>query len=163
SDYMRPAIRLSSIAQLHAVWVFTHDSIAVGEDGPTHEAVEQVLALRAIPNMVVLRPGDANEVRYAWEIAVARKTGPTTLVLTRQNVPTLDRKIYAPADGVRRGAYVLNPKETDPQIILIGTGSELSLVVAAEEVLRKRGVRARIVSMPSWELFDAETEAYRES
>ena len=176
SDYMRAAIRLSAIAQIESIWVFTHDSIAVGEDGPTHEPVEHILALRAIPGMVVLRPGDANETRVAWQIAVERRTGPTALVLTRQHVPTLERsemgsrsprginrQVYAPADGVRRGAYVLNPHEADPELILIGTGSEVALVVAAERVLRQRGVRARIVSMPSWELFAAETTAYRDS
>ncbi len=163
SDYMRPAIRLSAIARLHTVWVFTHDSIAVGEDGPTHEAVEQVLSLRAIPNMVVLRPGDANETRYAWELALERKDGPTALVLTRQHVPTLDRRIYAPASGLRRGAYVLNPAETAPELVLIGTGSELSLVALAEVALRERGVRARVVSMPSWELFAAESADYRDA
>ncbi len=163
SDYMRAAIRLSAIAQIHSIWVFTHDSIAVGEDGPMHEPVEQILALRAIPGMVVLRPGDANETRIAWQIAVERRTGPTALVLTRQPVPTLERKLYAPADGARRGAYVLNPHEADPELILIGTGSEVALVVAAERVLRQRGVRARVVSMPSWELFAAEATAYRDS
>jgi transketolase len=163
SDYMRPAIRLSAIARIHSIWVFTHDSIAVGEDGPTHEPVEQILSLRAIPGMVVLRPGDANETRVAWQIAVERSDGPTTLVLTRQHVATLDREAYAPADGVRRGAYVLNPQQTDPELILIGTGSEVALVTAAERVLRQRGVRARVVSMPSWELFAAQTTAYRDS
>jgi transketolase len=163
SDYMRASIRLSAIAQIESIWVFTHDSIAVGEDGPTHEPVEHILALRAIPGMVVLRPGDANETRVAWQIAVERRAGPTALVLTRQHVPTLDRNTYAPADGVRRGAYVLNPHEADPELILIGTGSEVALVVAAESVLRQRGVRVRIVSMPSWELFAAETTAYRDS
>ena len=162
SDYMRAAVRLSAIAHLPVIWVFTHDSIAVGEDGPTHQAVEQVLSLRAIPNMIVLRPGDANETRVAWQIAVERTTGPTTLVLTRQNVPTLDRGEYAPADEVRRGAYVLNPQETAPELILIATGSELGLVAGAERVLRAEGVRVRIVSMPSWELFAAEPAAYRE-
>jgi transketolase len=163
SDYMRAAIRLSAIANLPAIWVFTHDSIAVGEDGPTHEPVEQVLALRAIPGMIVLRPGDANETRCAWQVAVARSDGPTTLVLTRQHVPTLDRRSHAPADGLRRGAYVLNPGETQPELILIGTGSEVSLIVGAEPALRERDVRVRLVSMPSWELFAAESPEYRES
>ena len=162
SDYMRPAIRLSALAQLRSIWVFTHDSIAVGEDGPTHEAVEQLLSLRAIPNMVVLRPGDANETRVAWQVAIERTDEPTTLVLTRQHVPTLDRGVYAPAEGLRRGAYVLDPNQTEPEIILIGTGSELSLVVGAALVLRSRGVRVRVVSMPSWELFSAESAEYRE-
>ncbi|AKF07903.1 transketolase [Sandaracinus amylolyticus] len=163
SDYMRASIRLSAIARLHTIWVFTHDSIAVGEDGPTHQPVEQLLALRAIPGLVVLRPADANETRCAWQVALARTEGPTALALTRQHVPTLDRTVYAPAEGLRRGAYVLNPELADPQMILIGTGSEVSLVVAAERVLRERGVRARLVSMPSWELFAAESAAYRES
>jgi transketolase len=163
SDYMRPPIRLSAIARLHTVWVFTHDSIAVGEDGPTHEAVEQVLALRAIPNMVVLRPGDANETRCAWEVAMKRREGPTTLILTRQHVPTLDRSVYASADGVFHGAYVLNPSEADPELILIATGSEVPLIAAAERALHERGVRARAVSMPSWELFEAEPLEYRDS
>ncbi|MDB4954063.1 MAG: Transketolase [Myxococcales bacterium] len=163
SDYMRAAIRLSAIAQLHGIWVFTHDSIAVGEDGPTHEAVEQVLALRAIPGMVVLRPGDANETRCAWQVAIERKTGPTALIFTRQHVPTLDRRVYAPADGLRRGAYVLNPEQTQPELILIGTGSEVSLIAGAERVLRERGMRVRLVSMPSWELFANEAAEYRQS
>ncbi|MCW5805751.1 MAG: transketolase [Deltaproteobacteria bacterium] len=158
SDYMRPPIRLAAIARLPAIWVFTHDSIAVGEDGPTHEAVEQTLALRAIPNLVVLRPADANETRVAWQIAVERTDGPTALVLTRQHVPTLDRAVYAPAEGVRQGAYVLNPAERDPDLILIGTGSEVGLLVAAEPRLRDHGLRPRIVSMPSWELFAAQRE-----
>ncbi|UJR79486.1 transketolase [Sandaracinus amylolyticus] len=162
SDYMRASIRLSAIARLHTIWVFTHDSIAVGEDGPTHQPVEHLLALRAIPGLVVLRPADANETRCAWQVALERKEGPTALALTRQHVPTLDRGVYAPAEGLRRGAYVLNPDRTDPEIILIGTGSEVSLVVAAERVLRDRGVRARVVSMPSWELFEAESAEYRE-
>jgi transketolase len=162
SDYMRPAIRLSAIANLRSIWVFTHDSIAVGEDGPTHQPIEQLVALRAIPGMVVLRPADANETRHAWQIAIER-SGPTTLVLTRQHVPTLDRRRYAPADGLCHGAYVLNPEQTEIELILIATGSEVSLVAEAERVLRERGVRARIVSMPSWELFAAESAEYRES
>ena len=163
SDYMRAAIRLSAIAKLRSIWVFTHDSIAVGEDGPTHEAVEQVLSLRAIPGMVVLRPADANETRWAWQVAIEREDGPTTLVLTRQSVPTLDRTLYASPEGLRRGAYVLNPDEADPELILIGTGSEVSLVVAAERQLHERGVRARVVSMPSWELFARQSDDYRDS
>jgi transketolase len=163
SDYMRPAVRLSAIAHLHSIWVFTHDSIGVGEDGPTHEPVEHVLALRSIPNMVVVRPGDANETRCAWEVAIERHDGPTTLVLTRQNVPTLDRSIYAPADGLFHGGYVLNPSETNPELILMGSGSEVPLIAAAGRVLADRGVRTRVVSMPSWELFEAETPEYRES
>jgi transketolase len=163
SDYMRGSIRLSAVAELRSIWVFTHDSIAVGEDGPTHEPVEHLLALRAIPNMVVLRPGDANETRVAWQLALQRTSGPTALVLSRQNVPTIDRETYASPDGVRRGAYVLNPNEQEPEIILIATGSEVPLIVGAEQALRERGVHARIVSMPSWELFAAQSAEYRES
>jgi transketolase len=165
SDYMRPAIRLSAIAELRSMWVFTHDSIAVGEDGPTHEPVEQLVALRAIPGMVVLRPADANETQCAWRVAIERHEGPTTLVLTRQHVPTLDRKIYAPAEGLLRGAYVLNvsKESAPPDLILIGTGSEVSLIVSAEPELRARGVRVRLVSMPSWELFALQSPEYRES
>jgi len=163
SDYMRPPIRLSAIAGLQAIWVFTHDSIAVGEDGPTHEAVEQLLALRAIPGMVVLRPADANETRCAWQLAVERRNGPTTLVLTRQHVPTLDRGLYAPAEGLQRGAYVLNPEQTHPELILIATGSEVSLIAKAEPELLDHDVRVRLVSMPSWELFAMQAAEYRES
>jgi transketolase len=163
SDYMRPAIRLSALAGLRSIWVFTHDSIAIGEDGPTHEPVEQLLALRAIPGLVVLRPGDANETRCAWQVAITREDGPTVLVLTRQQVPTLDRRIYAPADGLRRGAYVLNPEEARPELVLIGTGSEVALVVGAEQALREMGLRVRVVSMPSWELFAAQSADYRDS
>jgi transketolase len=165
SDYMRPAIRLSAIAQLRSMWVFTHDSIAVGEDGPTHEPVEHLAALRAIPGMVVLRPADANETRAAWCVAIERHDGPTTLILTRQHVPTLDRNVFAPAEGLRRGAYVLNASRdaAPPDLILIGTGSEVSLIVGAEARLRERGVRVRLVSMPSWELFADQRPDYRES
>jgi transketolase len=163
SDYMRPAIRLSSIAELRSIWVYTHDSIAVGEDGPSHEAVEQVMSLRVIPRLVVIRPGDANETRCAWQVALKRNKGPTSLILTRQAVPTLDREKFAPAEGLFRGAYVLNPGESSPELILMATGSELSLIVGAEAVLRERGVRVRLVSMPSWELFEAESEEYRQS
>jgi transketolase len=163
ADYMRPPVRLSAIARLRSIWIYTHDSIGVGEDGPTHEPVEQLASLRAIPGLVVIRPGDANETRCAWQVAMERHDGPTVLALSRQNVPTLDRGALAPAEGLRRGAYVLNPGERDPELILIGTGSEVPLVVAAEPVLRGRGVRARLVSMPSSELFERQDAAYRES
>ncbi|MCU1276773.1 MAG: Transketolase, partial [bacterium] len=154
ADYMRPPIRLSAIAQLRSIWVYTHDSIGVGEDGPTHQPVEQIASLRAIPGLTVLRPCDANETRCAWQVAVENRDGPTVLVLSRQHVPTLDRSVLAPAEGLRSGAYVLNPGERDPQLILIGTGSEVSLIVAAEPILRAHGLRVRLVSMPSWELFE---------
>jgi transketolase len=163
ADYMRPPIRLSAIAELRSIWVYTHDSIAVGEDGPTHEPVEQIASLRAIPGLIVLRPCDANETRVAWQVAVENHDAPTVLVLSRQHTPTLDRGALAPAEQLRRGAYVLNPGESDPQLILIGTGTEVSLIVAAEPVLRQRGVRTRLVSMPSWELFAQQSAEYRES
>jgi transketolase len=163
SDYMRPPVRLSAIAGLHATWVYTHDSIGVGEDGPTHEPVEQIASLRAIPRMTVVRPCDANETRVAWQVALENRGGPTVLVLSRQHTPTLDRAELAPAEGLRRGAYVLNPGEREPQVILIGTGTEVALIVAAEPLLRQRGVRARLVSMPSWELFAKQSDDYRES
>jgi transketolase len=163
ADYMRPPIRLSAIAELRSIWVYTHDSIGVGEDGPTHEPVEQLASLRAIPGMTVLRPGDANETRVAWQVAVENHDGPTVLVLSRQSMPTLDRRVVAPAEELRRGAYVLNRGESDPELILIGTGSEVSLVVAAEPILRQRGLRVRLVSMPSWELFERQSAEYRES
>lgn len=163
ADYMRPPIRLSAIAGLRSVWVYTHDSIGVGEDGPTHEPVEQIASLRAIPNMTVLRPGDANETRVAWQVAVENRNRPTVLVLSRQHTPTLDRATMASAEGLRRGAYVLNPGERDPELILIGTGTEVALIVGAEPLLRKRGLHVRMVSMPSWELFAGQSDDYRES
>ena len=165
SDYMRPPMRLAALSALHAVHVFTHDSIALGEDGPTHQPVEQLANLRAVPNMTVLRPCDANETAEAWRVAVETRAAPVTLVLTRQKVPTLDRSRYASAAGLRRGAYVLDPGEGDgdPSLILIATGSEVHLVVEAAERLRADGIAVRCVSMPSWELFDAQSPRYRDS
>jgi transketolase len=163
ADYMRPPIRLSAIAKLPSIWVYTHDSIGVGEDGPTHEPVEQLASLRAIPGLTVIRPCDANETRVAWQVAVENSGGPTVLVLSRQHTPTLDRATLAPAEELRRGAYVLNPDERDPQLILIGTGTEVALLVGAEPILRQRGLRVRVVSMPSWELFERQSDEYRRS
>jgi transketolase len=165
SDYMRPSIRLAALAKLHATFVFTHDSIGVGEDGPSHEPIEHLASLRAIPNLLVIRPCDANETRWAWQTALEQRGRPTALVLTRQHVPTLDRAIYAPAELLRRGAYVLNPSDAreDPDVILIASGSEVALIVAAEPMLRKANVNARLVSMPSWRLFEEQTAEYRES
>jgi transketolase len=163
SDYMRPPIRLSALSHLGSIWVFTHDSIGVGEDGPTHQPVEQLAALRAIPNLVILRPADANEVREAWKIAVENRHRPTALVLTRQNLPTLDRSLFAPADGVRKGAYVLaDLGPGKPQIILMASGSEVSLIVEAGKRLADKGF-SLLVSFPSWELFAEQDEAYRDS
>jgi len=164
SDYMRPAVRLAALSELPVVYVWTHDSIGLGEDGPTHQPIEHLPALRAMPNLVVIRPGDANETVVAWKVALARRHGPTALVLTRQKVPVLDRQVYAPADGAARGAYVLaDAPGGPPEAILIGTGSEVQLVTGAQTALARDGLRTRAVSMPSWELFEAQPAEYRES
>jgi len=162
SDYMRPAVRLSALAELGAIWVYTHDSIGVGEDGPTHQPIEHYAALRAIPRLLFIRPGDANETVWAWRVAIENRHRPTALALTRQNVPTLDRSRFAPADGLRRGAYVLNPDLDRPDVLLMATGSELGLIVEAEALLARQGVRARLVSMPCWELFEEQDGGYRD-
>jgi transketolase len=171
SDYLRPALRLAAVSHLGSIWVFTHDSIGVGEDGPTHQPVEHLAALRAIPNLVVLRPADANEVREAWKIAIENRHRPTALVFTRQSVPTLERSVYAPADGVRRGAYVLadlgrgrRPGGTGvPQAILMASGSEVALIAQAGQRLAEQGVAVRLVSFPSWELFVEQDAAYQDA
>jgi len=164
SDYLRPSIRLAALMGLGVIYVFTHDSVGVGEDGPTHQPIEQLAALRAIPHLIVIRPGDANETAAAWRVAIESRTHPVALVLTRQNVPTLDRGKFASADELRKGAYVLaDAPGGKPDIVLIGTGSELSLVLAASEKLAEQKINARVVSMPSWELFDQQPAAYRES
>ena len=164
SDYMRPAIRLASLMGLQVIYVFTHDSIGLGEDGPTHQSVEQLASLRAMPHLVVIRPGDANETAEAWRLAVTLRDRPVALALSRQNVPTLDRSRLAPARGLVRGAYVLSDAPGDPpEVILIASGSELHLVVEAQARLLDQKIRARVVSMPSWELFDAQPREYRDS
>jgi transketolase len=164
SDYMRPAIRLAALMGLQVVYVFTHDSIAVGEDGPTHQPVEQLAALRAIPNLNVIRPCDANETAEAWRIAVTTRNRPTALILTRQNLPTFDRSQLAPAADLQRGAYVLAEAQGGaPQLILLASGSEVALVLAARERLQAQGHRVRVVSVPSWELFATQTAEYRAS
>jgi transketolase len=164
SDYARPAIRLSALMELPVIHIFTHDSIGLGEDGPTHQPVEHLASLRAIPGLNVIRPCDANEVAEAWRVAMDRHHGPVALVLTRQDVPILDRSRYASAEGLRRGGYVLaDPPEGDPEVILIATGSDVQIAVAAYEVLIGEGVRARVVSLPSFHLFDRQSEDYRES
>jgi transketolase (EC 2.2.1.1) len=161
---MRAPIRLSALSGYPSIWVFTHDSIGVGEDGPTHQPVEHLASLRAVPGLVVIRPADANETAAAWKVAIERRSGPTVLILTRQNVPTLDRTLFAPADGLARGAYVLaDLGEEDPEIILMASGSEVSLVVEAGMRLAAEAVRVRMVSFPSWELFAAQPQEYRES
>jgi transketolase len=164
SDYMRPPIRLAALMRLHVVHVFTHDSIALGEDGPTHQPVEQLAALRAIPGLIVIRPGDANETAVAWRVALAARDRPVALVLSRQNLPTLDRSRYASAEGLRRGAYVLSDAfDGKPRLILIASGSEVGLSAAAARELNEGGLSVRLVSMPSWELFDAQSREYRDS
>ena len=163
SDYMKPPIRLSALMELPAIWIFTHDSVGLGEDGPTHQPIEQLVTLRATPGLIVLRPADANEVRAAWRVMIDLVDRPACLVLTRQAVPTLDRTRYAPAEGLARGAYVLSDPERTPDVILIGTGSEVNLCVQAQDALAREGIAARVVSMPSWELFEAQDETYRES
>ncbi|OOG49815.1 transketolase [Rhodanobacter sp. C01] len=163
SDYMRPAIRLAALMGVHVVHVFTHDSIAVGEDGPTHEPVEQLASLRAIPNLTVIRPADANETAEAWKVAAQSEKHPVLLALTRQDLPTLDRTRYASADGVRQGAYVLSDaKDGKPSLILLASGSEVALILAAADQLQAEGIAVRCVSMPSWELFDAQPQSYRD-
>lgn len=163
SDYMRPAIRLAALSELKVIYVFTHDSIAMGEDGPTHQPVELLAALRAIPELVVIRPGDANETITAWQVAVLLPDKPIALILSRQNVPTLDRSKYAAADGLRFGGYILSDApNAQPDLILIATGAEVDLAVAAQEKLKTFQIAVRVVSMPSWELFDAQTQDYRD-
>jgi transketolase len=164
SDYMRPPIRLAALMKQRVIFIFTHDSIALGQDGPTHQPIEQLASLRAIPNLIVIRPCDANETAVAWRVALEMSDRPVALVLTRQDVPTLDRGQYASAEGLRRGAYVLvDAPNGKPDIILIGTGSEVSLIVAACHKLTEREINVRVVSMPSWELFDAQPRSYRDS
>jgi transketolase len=167
SDYMKMPIRLSSIMEIPALWIFTHDSIGVGEDGPTHQPIEQLLTLRAVPGLMTLRPADANEVVEAWKIIMKLKKEPVALILTRQALPTLDRTNdrakYAPAAGVARGAYILADAEGGkPQVILMATGSEVYLCIDAYEKLKAEGIRARVVSMPSWDLFEHQDKSYRD-
>ena len=163
SDYMRPTIRLAALSKLHVVHVFTHDSIAVGEDGPTHQPVEQIASLRAIPFCTVLRPADANETAVAWRVAVETRERPVLLALSRQELPILDRTKFASADGVRKGAYVLSDTQPGkPQLVLIASGSEVSLIVDAAAALQAEGIAVRCVSMPSWDLFEAQPQSYRD-
>jgi len=164
SDYMRPSMRLGALMEIPAIYIFTHDSIGLGEDGPTHQPIEQLAGLRAMPNMVVLRPCDANEVVEAYRVILQRKHGPSTLVLTRQTLPTLDRAKYAKASGLAKGAYVLaDAPGGQPDIILMGSGSEVALCLAASEKLNAEGIKVRVVSMPSWELYEKQDAAYKES
>jgi transketolase len=164
SDYAKPAIRLGAIMEIPVIYVFTHDSIGVGEDGPTHQPVEQLAALRATPGLITLRPADANEIVEAWRVIMQLHHHPTALVLSRQALPTLDRSKYAPASGLAQGAYVLaDAPDSKPEVLLLATGSEVFLCVQAYEQLRSEGIKARVVSMPSWELFEQQSQEYRES
>jgi transketolase len=165
SDYMRPAVRLSALSSIPAVWAWTHDSVGLGEDGPTHQPVEHYAALRAIPNLWFVRPADANETVQAWKVALEREDGPVALALTRQKVPTLDRTEVAPAEGLARGAYVLWEAEEAngvPDLILVATGSEVHVALEAAKRLDGQGVHARVVSLPCWELFEAQPREYRD-
>jgi transketolase len=164
SDYMRPPIRLAALMGLHVIYVFTHDSIALGEDGSTHQPVEQLAGLRAIPRLIVIRPGDANETAVAWRVALATREQPVALILTRQDVPTLDRAQFSAADGLQQGAYILaDAPKGKPDLILIASGSELALIVEARRKLLEKQIRVRVVSMPSWELFEAQPREYRDA
>lgn len=163
SDYMRPPMRLAALSEQRVVFVFTHDSIGLGEDGPTHQPVEQLAALRAVPGMRVIRPADAAETSEAWRQAILRRDGPTVLALTRQGLPVLDRTKLSPASGLAKGAYVLSDCQGKPDVILIGTGSEVSLVLDAAGALAQEGIKARVVSMPCWDLFDAQPQAYQDA
>jgi transketolase len=164
SDYSRGAIRLSSLMEIPVIHIFTHDSIGVGEDGPTHQPIEQLASLRAIPNLIVLRPADANEVSEAWRVIMLMKHEPVALILTRQALPTIDRSTYAAASGVGKGAYVLaDVPGGKPDVLLLASGSEVSLCLEAAERLKAEGIKARVVSMPSWELFEHQPQAYRDS
>jgi transketolase len=163
SDYGRASIRLASLMQMPVIYIFTHDSIGVGEDGPTHQPIEHLASLRAMPGLVVIRPGDANEVAEAWRTIMPWKHQPVILALTRQALPTLDRTKYAPVSGLAKGGYTLAESSPTPDVILIGTGSELSLCVDAYEKLKAEGVKARVVSLPSWELFEKQPQEYRDS
>ena len=164
SDYMRLPIRLAALMGIQVVYIFTHDSLALGEDGPTHQSVEQVASLRAIPQLMVIRPGDANETAVAWRVAIETRDRPVALILTRQNVPTLDRSDFGAADGLRRGAYILaDAPQGTPALILIASGSEVGLIVAARQMLEEKNIPVRLVSMPCWELFEAQSRDYRDS
>lgn len=162
-DYMRPPVRLAAMMGIRVIYVYTHDSIGLGEDGPTHQPIEQLIGMRAIPNLVTLRPADATETAAAWKIALERRNGPTALILSRQNLPILDRTRFAPASGVSRGGYILWETKTTPDVILIGTGSEVHVALEAGKRLQDKGIGARVVSLPSWELYDAQPAVYRES
>jgi transketolase len=162
SDYMRPPMRLAAISKIKPIYVFTHDSIGLGEDGTTHQPVEQLAGLRAVPNLLVIRPADANETAQAWRVALEHEGGPVAIALTRQSIPIIDQEKYAKAESLERGAYILSESEGDAELILIGSGSEVNLLLTAQEKLKEKSIRARVVSMPCWELFDKQDNTYKE-
>ena len=163
SEYMRPPIRLAAIMKIAPIFVYTHDSIGLGEDGTTHQPIEQLASLRSIPNITVIRPADANESAHAWRVALEHKTGPVVLIFTRQGLPILDQDKYGKAENLEKGAYILSDSEKTPQVILMATGSEVALIMDAQKKLAEEGIAARVVSMPSWELFEKQSAAYKES
>ena len=163
SEYMRPPIRLAAIMKIRPIYVFTHDSIGLGEDGTTHQPIEQLISLRAIPNLTVIRPADANETAHAWKVAIEHKDGPVAIVLTRQNIPVIDQEKFTVAGELSKGAYILSDSVGEPEIILIGTGSEVSLLIKAQEKLSEASIPARVISMPSWELFERQDKTYRQT
>jgi transketolase len=161
---MRPAIRLAALSKLHVIFVFTHDSIGLGEDGPTHQPIEHLAALRAIPDLMVIRPADANETAIAWQVALETKNSPVALIFSRQSLPVIDQQKYNSAHGLRQGAYIVSGcSQEKPDVILMGTGSELHLLLEAKEILTSQGLEINVVSMPCWELFNQQPEAYRNS
>jgi len=162
SDYMRPPLRLAAIMKIRPIMVYTHDSIALGEDGTTHQPVEQLIGLRSVPNMTVIRPADANETAQAWRVAIEHTDGPVAIVLTRQGIPVIDQEKYTKAKELEKGAYILSESEGDPDLILVATGSEVQLILAAQEKLKEKDIQARVVSMPSWSLFEKQSDAYKE-
>jgi transketolase len=162
SDYMRPPVRLAAIMKIRPIFIYTHDSIGLGEDGTTHQPVEQLIGLRSVPDVTVIRPADANETAQAWRVALEHSGGPVAIILTRQNVPTIDQDKYAKATNVEKGAYILSDCEGEPQIILMGSGSEVQLLLEAQEKLKGESIKARVVSFPSWELFDSQNKKYKE-
>jgi transketolase len=161
SDYMRNPIRLAALMDLPVLYIFTHDSIGLGEDGPTHQPIEQIMSLRAIPRLIDMRPADSNEVAEAWRVIMKMKHQPIALILSRQALPTVDRTKYASASGLQKGAYILGDSNGEPEVILIGTGSEVQLCVSAHEQLTKEGIRSRVISMPSWKLFEKQSDEYK--
>lgn len=163
SDYMRPPMRLAAISKIKPIYVFTHDSIGLGEDGTTHQPIEQLAGLRSVPNMMVIRPADANETVHAWRVALEHSGGPVAIVLTRQTIPVINQEKYAKASGLEKGAYILSEPDAKPDVILMGTGSEVYLLLKAQEKLKEKSIHARVVSMPSWELFEKQDAAYKES